>query len=159
MESPATFTHLNLNISCRQIGTCDVLNRLAGGLTFLGLFILESGGYTPIRTGNSTASSVQHDNSLSKTSIAHIRALHCFFPSACVAVAGLCLFSYRLDRSEHSKLVQAIAALDASNAAFDLQQLPVPPSPSVFIDQVEVDLAKHEDNCPQQVTPPGQVSE
>ncbi len=99
-----------LNRTFRQISTCDVLNRLAGGLTFVGLFILESGGYRPIRATNSTDHGHQRDD-LSQVSITHIRAFHCFFPAACVAVAGTCLFFfYRLNRSEHSKLVKIIDA-------------------------------------------------
>lgn len=111
----------------RQISTCDVLNRLAGGLTFIGLFLLESGGYTSIRSsGNSTShpSHNGHEQALSNASIAHIRGLHCFFPAVCVAIAGLCLYAYPLNRLEHLKLVKAIAALDAPTVVVRFDQEP-----------------------------------
>ena len=113
----------------RQISTCDVLNRLAGGLTFIGLFLLESGGYTPIRSGNSTSHPSQdgHEHALSNASIAHIRGLHCFFPAVCVAIAGLCLYAYPLNRLEHLKLVKAIAALDAPTVVVGFDQEPGTP--------------------------------
>jgi hypothetical protein len=124
--------HQNLIALCfRQISTCDVLNRLAGGLTFVGLFILESGGYRPISAKNSTDSPHQRDDDISQLSISHIRALHCFFPAACVALAGVCLFWYRLNRSEHSKLVKEIDAIDAkveASATPELEQ----PTPTSF---------------------------
>jgi hypothetical protein len=119
----------------RQISSCDVLNRLAGGLTFVGLFILESHGYKPDRTGhlaskgNSTIHLPHDENALTPDSIATIRALHCFFPAACVAVAGLCSLLYSLDRSAHSELVKAIAALDTP-AVVELHQNPAPSSSS-----------------------------
>lgn len=130
--------HQNLITLCfRQISTCDVLNRLAGGLTFVGLFILESGGYRPIRphntaTLNNTTTHRPHESDdISQLSISHIRALHCFFPAACVALAGVCLFWYRLNRSEHSKLVKEIDAIDAkveASATPELEQ----PTPTSF---------------------------
>ncbi len=117
----------------RQISTCDVLNRLAGGLTFVGLFILESGGYTPIRSDNTTSHSSHHGNEhdLSSQSIAHIRGLHCFFPAVCVAVAGLCLHAYPLNRQEHIKLVKAISALEAAPVVVELDQDSTPPANDV----------------------------
>lgn len=123
--------HNLITLRFRQISTCDVLNRLAGGLTFVGLFILESGGYRPISAKNSTDRPHQRDDDISQLSISHIRALHCFFPAACVALAGVCLFWYRLNRSEHSKLVKEIDAIDAkidASATAELEQHPTPAS-------------------------------
>ncbi len=128
---PPQLEHRYLKHIFRQISSCDVLNRLAGGLTFVGLFILQSGGYTPIVHGNSTkhgdstGDSTHNQQALSENSTNTIRALHCFFPAACVAVAGLVSLLHRLDRSQHSKLVQAIAAIDASAVVeFEQQRIP-----------------------------------
>jgi hypothetical protein len=129
----------------RQISTCDVLNRLAGGLTFIGLFLLESGGYTPIRSGNSTShpSHDGHEQVLSNASIAHIRGLHCFFPAVCVAIAGLCLYAYPLNRLEHLKLVKAIAALDAPTVVVSFDQEPSTPFDSGISMSLDPALQQH----------------
>jgi hypothetical protein len=149
---PSQLEHRYLKHVFRQISSCDVLNRLAGGLTFVGLFILQSGGYTPIGHGNSTKHEkstgelTHNQDALSENSTITIRALHCFFPAACVALAGLVSLLHRLDRSQHSKLVQAIATLDAA-AVVELEQQPAEPvlssssAPSAYNEQpIEVDV-------------------
>ena len=146
---PSQLEHRYLKHVFRQISSCDVLNRLAGGLTFVGLFILQSGGYTPIGHRNSTKHEqstgelTQNQDSLSENSTITIRALHCFFPAACVALAGLVSLLHRLDRSQHSKFVHAIAALDAA-AVVEFEQQPIPSTssaPSAYIEQpIEVDV-------------------
>ena len=104
-------------------------------MTFVGLFILESGGYAPVSSGkigsgNSTSHSSHFGNDLdlSSQSIAHIRGLHCFFPAVCVAIAGLCLYAYPLNKLEHMNIVKAIAALEAPPVVVEIGQDPTPPA-------------------------------